>query len=286
MENLILASEQTIHANLYFGTLMVAMLLELLIPLRAGGFPLRSRWIGNFLLTVVNLAIDRLVMPIAGLALAYLALERGWGLFNVIEVPLLVNIVVTILVMDLVNYTQHRLLHGVPWLWRVHKVHHSDPDVDITTTIRFHPLESVFSTAVNFIPVIVFGFAPVAYFIYAMLLVILGFISHSNFRIPGRLEQVAGLLFVTPYLHRIHHSSHQPATDSNFGSAFSFWDRILGTFTPSRAMDQQTMELGLSEYRDKKYLQVHWLLAMPFIKDPASASAPQPLAGESRQATL
>ena len=185
-----------VHAFNYFGVLIVVALLECVVPRRAPGDTLALRWFGNAALTVLGTILVRTLFPVIGIAWAVLCHERGWGLFNRIGLPSALEFVLTILVLDVFVYAQHRLLHGVGFLWRLHRTHHSDHDYDLTTGLRFHPLEMMFATTMTLGGLWVLGGPPVAVFTWQLMSTATNFIEHANVRIPVRVDRVLRLVFV------------------------------------------------------------------------------------------
>ncbi|PYN03050.1 MAG: hypothetical protein DME02_24290, partial [Candidatus Rokuibacteriota bacterium] len=174
---------------------------------------------------------------------------------------------VGVLVLDLAVYGQHRLLHAVPMLWSVHRVHHSDLDLDYTTAFRFHPIEACVTNVTALACIGFFGVPALAVLVHQTLAVSLTVLEHTNARVPAVIESWAGRVFVTPSMHRIHHSAAARNTDSNFATIFSFWDRWLGTYSPPAPGERDDLEIGLREFRQTKYLTLPWTLALPFLRN-------------------
>jgi sterol desaturase/sphingolipid hydroxylase (fatty acid hydroxylase superfamily) len=169
-----------------------------------------------------------------------------------------------VLALDLAIYLQHRAFHAAKPLWRLHKVHHADLDLDVTTGLRFHPIELVLSMLIKFAAIAVLGAAPLAVLIFELLLNGVAMFNHANIRIPAGIERVLRLLVVTPDLHRIHHSVVRSETDSNFGFNLPWWDRLLGTYRHAPQAGYQDMTIGLPEYPERKPHSLWWMLALPF----------------------
>jgi sterol desaturase/sphingolipid hydroxylase (fatty acid hydroxylase superfamily) len=254
-----------IHAIGYFGVLIVVLLVESVMPRRRPAGTLGGRWLGNVLVAVADTVIVRAAFPIAALALSVLSVERGWGLLNVVALPIALEFVMTVLLLDLVVYIQHYLLHRIGFLWRAHRAHHTDPDFDVTTALRFHPLESLYSTSLTLLVILGLGAPPLAVLAWQVLSAAQNFLEHANVRVPARIDRVVRLLLVTPDMHRIHHSAAPRESRANFANIFSFWDRLFGTYLEDPASGHERMVLGLDEFSDPKHLQVHWILAQPFL---------------------
>ena len=247
----------------FFGTLIVLAVLELGLARSEHGVARIRRWPANGLLTALNiLALG--IIPVSGLAAAEWARANGWGALNMIELPLAAVLAAGFLVRSLVSYAIHVAMHKVPVLWRIHRVHHTDTALDVSTTVRFHPLEFVISVPIVIAAVTAAGVPPWVIMLYELFDAVMAVFSHANLRLPGGLERVVQWVLVTPAMHRVHHSSAQPETDSNYGATLSIWDRLFGTFRRKIEPDLAAMELGLSEYRGKEVSSLFWLLTLPF----------------------
>jgi sterol desaturase/sphingolipid hydroxylase (fatty acid hydroxylase superfamily) len=203
-------------------------------------------------------------MPIGSLAVADVAAARGWGLLPQIAMPAPLAFGAAFLLRSLMSYGIHVAMHKVPWLWRLHRIHHTDTAMDVSTAVRFHPLEFLISVPVVLSATLVFGFPPVAVIAYSLADAAMAVFSHANLRLPDRLERVLRLVLVTPAMHRIHHSIAQPETDSNYGATLSCWDRLFGTHRVKPAGAVASMPLGLAECRDPRSQALSWLLRLPF----------------------
>jgi sterol desaturase/sphingolipid hydroxylase (fatty acid hydroxylase superfamily) len=177
-----------------------------------------------------------------------------------VSLPLAVSVPLTLLARGFISFFTHRLMHGVPWLWRLHRVHHLDTELDVTTTVRFHPLELVVGALPGIPIVVAFGLVPWVLVLYEVLDVAVTLWSHSNLRIPAPLDRVLRYVVVTPDLHRVHHSTWQPETDSNFGAVFPVWDLVFGTYRATPRDGHERMRLGLDEVRGREAHRVFWLL--------------------------
>jgi sterol desaturase/sphingolipid hydroxylase (fatty acid hydroxylase superfamily) len=209
----------------------------------------------------------RIVAPIGAVGFAMFAQAHGWGVFNVVALPTWVELVLVVLLLDLAIYLQHRVFHYVPVLWRLHRMHHADLDVDVTTGARFHPIEILLSLGIKFVVVVSLGASPVAVLIFEILLNATSMFNHSNVRLPGSLEPVLRALVVTPDMHRVHHSILRRETDSNFGFNFPWWDRLFGTYRPQPEAGHDAMTLGIEQFRDSKEQRLDRMLTQPFRDD-------------------
>jgi len=263
------------YALIYFGAVIVMALLECVVPRRVPGDTLALRWFGNVAITVLDTIIVRALFPIAALGLSIVCSERGWGILNLLTWPTWLEFSLTIVVLDLFLYGQHYLLHRIGFLWRLHRTHHSDQEYDLTTGLRFHPLEMLFSTALFLGVVLILGAPPVAVLASQLMSTAVTFIEHANVRIPASIDRVIRLVFVTPDMHRIHHSSAPGEGRSNFANTFSWWDRLFGTYIDQPAAGHANISFGLAEFSERKHLTLPWMLAQPFIaeKDPVAESA-------------
>ena len=205
----ILAHGESLQLALFFGLLALLVAGERLVPRRPGPLDRRTRWPTNLLLTGLNVVVLS-ALPVSFLGAAFWAQARGWGLLNAVSVPLVASVALTLLVRGFVSFFTHRLMHGVPWLWRLHRVHHLDTELDVTTTVRFHPLEFVAGVLPGLPIVVAFGLVPWVLVVYELLDVAVTLWSHSNLRVPARLDRALRYVIVTPDLHRIHHSTWQP----------------------------------------------------------------------------
>lgn len=249
---------------LLVGTLVVGSVAETLASKRPSGHALGRRWLANFWLVTLNTFATRVWLPIGSLATASLAAERGWGLLGAWDAPAWVAWPLAFMALDASAYVEHRIFHGVPWLWRVHRVHHADPDCDVTTGLRFHPLEALVSLLTRAALIVAFGPPFAAVFAYEMLATGVGLLAHCNVRVPAALERVVGLLVFTPSLHRIHHSADLPDTDRNFGIVSPLWDRLGGTFAGEPARAEADFVFGLREFADPGELRLGSVLTQPF----------------------
>ena len=258
--------EITIRLSFFFSIFILLALWELLNPRRALGTSKKMRWFNNLVIVLLDTAIVRLLFPLVPMSMALLAQERGWGLFNNLGVPYLLEVTVAVIVLDFVIYLQHVLFHAVPLLWRFHMVHHADLDLDVTSGVRFHPIEIILSMGIKLAAVGSLGLPALAVFIFEILLNGTSMFNHSNVFIPLKLDRIIRLLIVTPDMHRVHHSVILRETDSNYGFILSWWDRLLGTYRAQPAKGHQWMTIGLSRFLDEKRQTLLWLLALPFLK--------------------
>lgn len=236
-----------------------------------------QRWPVNLALTALNVALLSL-LPLSLLGGGLWANERGFGVLPALGLGGLTALVATLLLRGLVSWYIHAAMHAVPWFWRVHRVHHLDTQLDVSTTVRFHPLEFVIGLASGLPAVVALGLNPAWLAAYEVLDVAVTLFSHAAVRLPGWVERPLRYLVVTPGLHRVHHSSHLPETNSNYSAVFPLWDLLLGTFRTLPPDLLEARRLGLEEVRDARTTSLRWLLVSPWRALPAGASTGVPSA--------
>ncbi len=279
IESFITDHEPAIRLGAFLGIFGTVAVAEIMFPRRALVDSKAVRWFTNLSITFINGALMRLLFPILAVAVAAIAAERGWGLLNAVGLPFWLEVAVAVAVLDFVIYLQHRLFHAVPVLWRLHKMHHVDLDIDVTTGARFHPLEIMLSMLIKFAAVIGLGAAPLAVVIFEVVLNGMAMFNHGNFRLPLGLDNALRLFVVTPDMHRVHHSVIAREYNSNFGFNLSWWDRLMGTYRAQPESGHDGMTIGHPAYRDRRRLTLPWLMLLPFRRepvadDPSARSAP------------
>ena len=276
MEQWLVDHEMVIRGYVFYSLLIVLALWESLKPAKPPTTSTPLRWLNNFSLLVLDNILLRLVFPTLAVVFSVYITTRGFGLFNLLDLPFWLALPLTVIMLDLTAYVVHRLLHKVPWLWRLHKIHHADLDYDVTTGLRFHPLESLVTVGITLLVIAALGTPPVAVIIYEILFVSTALFNHGNIHLPLTLDRLLRTCVVTPDMHRIHHSTDTREGNSNFTGIFSVWDRLFGTYCKEPAAGQNGMVMGLAEYRDARSVNLHRLLIMPFI----STSPPDPSLSE------
>lgn len=256
--------ENAIKFILFFISLMIMSVWEVFYPRRIPHMPKPARWFANIGIAAVYSLLERLIFPVSVVGITLIAKENSWGLLNILEFPYWVSILIGVIALDLVIYLQHIIFHSVPVLWRLHMVHHSDIDFDVTTGIRFHPIEIIISTVIKMAAIILIGVTSKAVLIFIILLSTSSLFNHGNVRIRQFIDGVLRLSIVTPDMHRVHHSSVNIETNSNYGFLLPWWDYIFGTYRREPEAGHVKMEIGLSQYRDVKLLSLLKILAMPF----------------------
>jgi len=262
--------EAVVRAGTFFGILAVMLLWERLRPRRPLLRPRRERWSANLGLTLLNTLLVRVTVGGVAYTAAVFAANQGVGLLHWHPLPAWFAAMVTLLVLDFAVYLQHVLFHAVPVLWRLHRMHHADLDVDATTGLRFHPLEILLSLGLKAAVVVLLGAVPWAVVAFEVLLNAASVFNHGNVALPGCHDRWLRWIVVTPDMHRVHHSTRAIETNSNFGFSVSWWDRLCGTYRAQPALGQVGMDIGLSDYRTP--LHLGQLLLVPFRDIPGRST--------------
>jgi sterol desaturase/sphingolipid hydroxylase (fatty acid hydroxylase superfamily) len=268
VNNFILDHESFIRLSFFLGILGLMVIWEKLGPRRPLATSKRIRWYSNLSLVFIDTMAVRWLLPVQAVGVALSIGEHGWGILNNVMLPNWMGIALGILGLDLVIYLQHAMFHAIPAFWRLHRVHHTDLDFDVTTGVRFHPIEILLSMGIKMAAVVVLGASVIAVVLFEVLLNATSMFNHGNVRLPGRIDRVLRLLVVTPEMHRVHHSVVIQEHNSNFGFNFPWWDRLLGTYRDQPARGHEAMTIGLSQFRDQKHLTLPWLLILPFFGKP------------------
>jgi sterol desaturase/sphingolipid hydroxylase (fatty acid hydroxylase superfamily) len=253
-----------IRLSFFLGIFLVMALWEIIAPRRKKTTAKAIRWTWNLGLTVLNPLIVRLLFPVLTVAIAIKAREQGWGLLNLYDLPDWVSFALSIILLDMVVYLQHLMFHAVPLLWRLHMVHHADLDYDVTTGLRFHPIEIVISMLIKMSTVAVLGPPVTAVVAFEVILNGMAMFNHGNVRLPLGFDRILRFLVVTPDMHRVHHSIYPRETNSNFGFNLSWWDRIFGTYLAQPKDGHLEMTIGLRQFRNTAEVTLPRLLIMPF----------------------
>jgi sterol desaturase/sphingolipid hydroxylase (fatty acid hydroxylase superfamily) len=259
----ILRHGDSLQIVLFLSLLLLLAVLERITPRRAGSLERRTRWPANLFLTFLNLLALGIV-PVSLLSAAFWAQQHGWGLLNRIALPLPALVAVNLLVRGFISFSTHYLMHHVPMFWRVHRVHHLDTELDVTTTVRFHPLEFAVQVLPGLPIVVAIGLTPWVLVLYELLDVVVTLWTHSNLSLPAGLDRWLRYIVVTPDVHRIHHSAWTPETNSNFGAVFPIWDLVFRTFRAAPRDRHERMRLGLDEVRGRDAHRPFWLLGSIF----------------------
>ncbi|MGE5155443.1 MAG: sterol desaturase family protein [Bdellovibrio bacteriovorus] len=265
MDSFIQTYEPAIRLASFLGIFALMTLWELLAPRRALTVSKGIRWANNLGLVALNTLVLRLLFRAAAVGVAAVAAERGWGLLNLYPPHPVLAVVVAVVTLDLVIWVQHVMVHAIPALWRLHRVHHADLDYDLTTGARFHPLEIILSMLIKFATILVLGTPVVAVVIFEVLLNATAMFNHGNVRLPIALDRWLRWVLVTPDMHRVHHSIEDDETNSNFGFNLSIWDRLFGTYRDQPRAGHEGMTIGIRDHRDPREVdRLPGMLALPF----------------------
>jgi len=261
-----LANAAVIRLGFFAGILLVMAIWEILAPRRVLTQSKATRWASNLGLTLFNTVLARLLLPTAAVGVALFATEKGWGLLNWLLLPDWASGLAAIAGLDLAIYTQHRLFHRLALFWRLHRMHHTDLDLDVTSGARFHPLEILLSQVIKMGVVLLIGAPAWAVVAFEIILNGTAMFNHGNVRLDLRVDRLLRRLVVTPDMHRVHHSVIHQETDSNFGFNFPWWDRLFGTYRAQPEAGHAAMTIGLANYRNPKWLKINWMLLVPFVR--------------------
>ncbi len=253
----LLTHEPVVRLVFFAGIFMLVAFFEWVAPRRAPTVSKVMRWGNNIGLAILNTALLRLLFPAAAVGMAAFAAEHGWGLLNYVELPFWVATLVAVIALDFVIWLQHVMVHAIPVLWRLHRVHHADPDYDVTTGARFHPIEIILSMLIKFATIAVLGPPVVAVILFEVLLNATAMFNHGNVRLPAEVDRVLRWFIVTPDMHRVHHSVEDDETNSNFGFSLPWWDHLFGTYRAQPRGGHEGMTIGIHGYREPR--DVSWL---------------------------
>jgi sterol desaturase/sphingolipid hydroxylase (fatty acid hydroxylase superfamily) len=243
---------------------------EALVPRRRLRTSKISRWVANISMVVLDTILVRALFAAGAVGAAVLAAERGWGLLNGLSWPFWLEWILAVIALDFVLYLQHVMFHAVPLLWRFHMMHHSDLDCDVTTGVRFHPVEVLPSMFIKLGAVVLLGASALAVVSFEVLLNATSMFNHGNVRMPAGLDRVLRSIVVTPDMHRVHHSTDPRETNRNFGFNLPWWDRVFGTYTAQPAKGHEGMTIGLEHVRDPTRLTFIGMLILPFVGKPGN----------------
>lgn len=267
----IIYNELIVKLTIFFGIFFLMAVWEQLAPCRALIISKNLRWANNLGLVLLNGVVLRLLFPAGGVGVAIFVQQQGLGLLNYYQIPLFASIVISVVAMDFIIYLQHIMMHAVPVLWRVHRVHHADLDYDLTTGIRFHPIEIILSMLIKAAVILLLGPPVLAVVVFEVLLNAAAMFNHSNIQLPSGLDRVLRWVLVTPNMHRIHHSIKEDEANSNFGFNLPWWDRLFGTYRDQPREDHQSMVIGISGYRNPRQVErLPGMLALPWSGDISS----------------
>lgn len=264
MTQILLANQDLLRLCAFAGMLAAMLAWEALAPRRARAAPRLRRWPGNFGAAVAGALLLRVVFPVTAVAWAGALEARGSGLIPALGAPVWLAVPLAIVALDLAIWMQHVVFHRVPLLWRLHRMHHADTDLDATSGARFHPLEIALSMAIKFAVIAALGAPAVAVLVFEILLNACATFNHANIALPARAEPVLRAVLVTPDMHRIHHSWRREETNSNFGFCLPWWDRLFGTYRAVPEAGQDAMTIGLEEFREPAEARLDRMITQPF----------------------
>lgn len=264
LNSLILNNETVIRLSAFIGIFVVMTLWELASPKRTLEAPRSARWPSNVAVVVIDSILLRLLFPLAAVGTAFWADAQGFGLMNWLALPEPIAVILCVIALDGAIYVQHVVFHKVPILWRLHRMHHADTGFDVTTALRFHPIEIILSMGIKMTVVTALGAPALAVVIFEFLLNGSAMFNHGNVRLPASLDRILRFLIVTPDMHRIHHSAERIETDSNYGFSLSIWDRLFRTYRDQPKKGQDGLIIGLEYFRDAKELRIDQMLIQPF----------------------
>ena len=260
-------NEPIIRLAFFLGVLGLVVAWEALAPRRRRALTRWTRWPSNLAIVALNTALVRVSFPVTAVGFALLCEQRGWGLLNALDLPRWPAVVLAVLVLDFAIYLQHVLFHAVPALWRLHRMHHADLDIDVTTGARFHLIEIVASMAIKLAAIAALGAPAEAVLAFEILLNATSMFNHGNIRLPSGLDRVLRWIVVTPDMHRVHHSIVPRETNSNFGFNMPWWDRLFGTYRAQPEAGHEAMTIGISQFRSPREQWLDRMLTQPFRED-------------------
>lgn len=270
MTDFVLRHEASVRLVFFLGIFVVVALWEWAASRRSLTVSKSLRWINNIAIVALNTLVLRVGIPVLAVGMAHLAEERSWGLLNLYALPGWLALPLAVAALDLIIYLQHVMVHAVPALWKLHRMHHADLDIDLTTGARFHPLEILLSMGIKLAAIVVIGPAPAAVIVFEVLLNGAAMFNHGNIRLPIALDAWLRWLVVTPDMHRVHHSIHPRETNSNFGFNLPWWDRLFGTYIAQPRDGHEGMTIGLDMFRNPREQWLDRMLTQPFRGDDAS----------------
>jgi sterol desaturase/sphingolipid hydroxylase (fatty acid hydroxylase superfamily) len=265
MADWLLGHQAAIQSYTLLGSFAIVALWESFLPRRALSATPGARWYTNIALAALGSFLARWCLPVAGVAVAALAQERHWGLLNQAQLPIWSTAALGVLLIDLGGYAKHRAMHAVPLLWRLHRIHHADLDVDCATAIRHHPVETLLASTIDLGLIAAIGAPPIAVLVAAVLGGIAAVVNHGNVALPRAAEGLIRLLVVTPDMHRIHHSTAVDESNRNFANLFSWWDRLFATYARDPRQGHERIELGIAELRQAREVTLWKLLVLPLL---------------------
>ena len=264
MSEALLLAEPYIRLAAFGGIFALMAIWELFLPRRRQPPSRHLRWPGNLGIVVLDTLLVRIIFPMTAVGLALVAAAQGWGLLSVIDLPSWIAVVAAVVLLDLAIYLQHVLFHAVPALWRLHRMHHADLAFDVTTGLRFHPVEILLSILIKLAVIAALGASALGVLIFELLLNATSMFNHGNVDMPRPLDRILRWIVVTPDMHRVHHSIIARETNSNFGFNLPWWDRLFGTYRSQPAAGHDQMTIGIEQFRDPRELRLDRMLLQPW----------------------
>ncbi|WP_201800157.1 sterol desaturase family protein [Beggiatoa leptomitoformis] len=255
--------ESILRLSCFLSIFACMTIWESLAPYRVLSASKPIRWLNNIALVLLNTLLLRLLLPLTAVNLALLIETQKWGLLQQLTLPIGLMTIIALILLDLAIYWQHRLFHQIPLLWRLHRMHHADIDIDVTTGTRFHPVEIILSMLIKFLIILIFGIPAIAVLLFEVILNGMAMFNHSNIKLNKTGDKHLRLLFVTPDMHRVHHSINEIEMNRNFGFNLAIWDRIFNSYQAQPTAGHQGMTIGLDKFREAKYLTLPYLLWLP-----------------------
>ncbi|ENC6732908.1 sterol desaturase family protein [Vibrio navarrensis] len=254
----------TLRFGIFITVLLLCAVWEHYRPRKALTVSKTVRWFNNLTLVALNGLLIALLLPLTAFEAANIAQDQQIGIFHQLSLPIWANVLLSVIALDLIIYLQHLLFHRLPWLWRLHRMHHADLDIDVTTGTRFHPIEILLSMLIKIASVFALGVSPLAIVVFEIILNASAMFNHSNAKLPLRLDAVMRKVIVTPDMHRVHHSVIVRETHSNFGFFLSLWDRVFRTYVAQPKLGHQRVQIGVPEIRKAQEQWLDKMLTQPF----------------------
>jgi len=274
--------EAAFRLGIFLAMLCIMTLWESHMPRRHRILPRMRHWLGNLYLIMLDALLLRLLLPASAVAIALWSQTQQVGLLHILHMSTSpTGILISVILLDMIIYFQHRVFHYFPLLWRLHMVHHADRDLDVTSGLRFHPLEMILSMLIKYAAIIILGASPLAVIIFEVLLNSMAMFNHANIYLPEPLDRILRRIIVTPDMHRVHHSVLSRETNSNFGFNLSVWDKLFSTYTARPRAGHDGMRIGLAQYQQAPTHDVGWMLRLPFAGDPGQYPGQQYRKGEN-----
>jgi len=261
-----LLNEALIRLTVFAAVLLIMMAAEAMLPRRDRKIDRLIRWPGNFGVAMLSTVLVRLAIPTSAVGVAVALQTEGIGLLNIATLPLPLATLISFIALDFVIYWQHRLFHAVPTLWRLHRMHHTDLEFDVTTALRFHPFEILLSMLLKLGAILLLGAPAIAVIIFEIVLNASAMFNHANVRLPAGLDRLLRQLIVTPDMHRVHHSTVPEETNANFGFCLSCWDRWFDSYVAQPQFGHKQMQIGLAEFPEREISRLDQMLINPLVE--------------------